>query len=248
MKKLISVLMLICIMASFCTVSAFAVTDITVKGDVYEEQFYFNVTSEREAIGFNMFFPETESFETSAIVIELYSGETLMSTTTNAKALTANKSLTVNIVFAGKASSSWNTVWNEFVTDLVLPDSVVITANGYTETFGLKNQSNKVPTLVTSKPVYLSENGTVIGFYDTIDEAIEAASDGATIEIRKEGTYVLPETDKSLTIKTRGISKDKVTIKSDVPVADKGNLNLDGVTVDAPPPPSCKSLRCSRNC
>ena len=236
MKRFISVLMLICIFASMLTVNAFAVTDITVKGDVKENTYYFNVTSDREAIGFNIVFPAPETFNAGAIEIKLYSGETPLSTTSNSSELTANTSLTANIVFYGKPSGSWNTTWTNYITETLLPTKAVITANGLTKEFAVGNQSGTVPTLSSSKPVTVMNGSSLVGYYNTLNEALAAAPTGAVVEL-KEGEYQMVSTsNKNLTIKgASGTNKANVKVKANTVTAHHGcSINFADLTIVAP--------------
>lgn len=61
MKRIAKIILLICIMAGLFGLNAYAVDDFSIKGDVQENKYYFNVTSDREAIGFNIVFPAPET-------------------------------------------------------------------------------------------------------------------------------------------------------------------------------------------
>lgn len=69
---------------------------------------------------------------TESLVVELYSDETLIATTTLAKSeYLSNSTLGVNIVISGSASSSWSTVWEDGMprADLV-PTKAVLYLDG----------------------------------------------------------------------------------------------------------------------
>lgn len=148
---------------------------------------------------------------------------------------------TANFVIWGTVSDSWSAEWATLPTDTLLPDSAVVYVDGESaslsfNTIGASNGKSTGDLVALTAPVAVRD-GNGNRFYNSLEEAVAAANDGATIELRDKKTYTLPKTDKKLTIKAAGgASEADVTVKADFPVANMSNLNLNGVTVEAPAP------------
>lgn len=158
---------------------------------------------------------------------------------------TASNSPGANFVIWGGPSDSWNISWVNLPTVTRQPNKAIVYIDDATLTVDIDgfadSSDGKTATTLTAvtSPIALRE-GNTNRFFDNINDAVAAASDNAVIEIRVPGTYVIENADKitkKLTIEAEVAKKADVIVKSDVPVANNDNLNLDGVTVDAPPPP-----------
>lgn len=130
-----------------------------------------------------------------SVVVKVYSGETLISTTNLTDKYTfpyEAATLGVNVVISGSTSSSWNTVWEEGMprADLV-PDKAVLYIDGTemdTATVTLNGIDNLgTPTVWETLPgVNPDPNAPVIYEVSTkaeLDAALAAAKDGDTIKL-----------------------------------------------------------------
>lgn len=159
---------------------------------------YTEQTSDRSRI-----FGEIYDLSASeSVVIELYSGETLLATTTlTNESYITSKTLTYGIVIGGRASSSWNTVWEEgHPVANVVPDKVVLYVDGTqmnsaTVTMG-KPDNLGTPAVWAELqgvaapvyPAYIGETG-----YESLEAALNAAkaSGTATTITLKAGEHAL---------------------------------------------------------
>lgn len=215
MKKFISVLVLVCIMASMFTLSAFADGAFFIHSDDKdtEKNMYWIYTSGtygtsdyREGFTINIS-PVSGTVlanDGEKIVVEYYNGSTRLCTSTYKGGYPVNNMLSCNTVWLGKASSSWDTVWENSISSTILPNKAVVTIGSTTETFeGVGAKGGSVDNFVmNTMPITVKNGNVVVGYYDTLAEAVKNAPSGAVIEL-KDGNHDFAATGgngKNLTI------------------------------------------------
>ncbi len=144
-----------------------------------------------------------------SVVVDLYSGETKLATTTLAKSeyLTSN-TLGVNIVIAGEASSSWNTEWHVAPIAHIIPNKAILylddeEMNVAEVTLGTIDDLGEpyvwgALTGVKPSPAMIGYTG-----YATLQDAINAAVNGDEIklyETLEENVIVSQTPDVAITI------------------------------------------------
>ena len=144
-----------------------------------------------------------------SVVVDLYSGETKLATTTLAKSeyLTSN-TLGVNIVIAGEASSSWNTEWHVAPIAHIIPNKAILylddeEMNVAEVTLGTIDDLGEpyvwgALTGVKPSPAMIGYTG-----YATLQDAINAAVNGDEIKLYEtlEENVTVPQTpDVAITI------------------------------------------------
>lgn len=186
-----------------------------------------------------------------SLVIKVYSGDTLLATTTLAKTeYLSNTTLGANIVISGSTSSSWNTVWEagmpraDLVPDkavLYIDDEVMNTANvtlNGIDNLGEPTVWANLPGVnpAPAAPVYVVEvNGVQ---HETLEAAFAAATKGETIKLLADATfsgqnaadklsgYVIDLNEKTMTLSGNTYLTGETTIKN-------GNIVVSGYVSDS---------------
>ena len=137
-----------------------------------------------------------------SVVVDLYSGETKLATTTLAKSeyLTSN-TLGVNIVIAGEASSSWNTEWHIAPIAHMIPNKAVLYLDGEEMNVAevtLGTIDDLGEPYVWGALTGVKPSPAMIGYtgYATLQDAINAAVNGDEIKLYEtlEENVTVPQT------------------------------------------------------
>ncbi len=144
-----------------------------------------------------------------SVVVDLYSGETKLATTTLAKPeyLTVN-TLGVNIIIAGNPSSSWNTEWHIAPIAHMIPNKAVLYLDGEEMNVAevtLSTIDNLGEPYVWGALTGVKPSPAMIGYtgYATLQDAINAAVNGDEIKLYEtlEENVTVPQTpDVAITI------------------------------------------------
>ena len=144
-----------------------------------------------------------------SVVVDLYSGETKLATTTLAKSeyLTSN-TLGVNIIIAGNPSSSWNTEWHIAPIAHMIPNKAVLYLDGEEMNVAevtLGTIDNLGEPYVWGALTGVKPSPAMIGYtgYATLQDAINAAVNGDEIklyETLEENVTVPQAPDVAITI------------------------------------------------
>ena len=251
MKKLLSVIMLVCIVASMCTVSAWADGNYGAQWIEAYKSGTPGTSDYREAFTCSLYIDGGQDFiVNNSLTVEWYSGSTLLCRSTlnsslipytGKPSLTADAGISCNAVIYGKPSSSWSTEWFVPMNNSTLPDHVVALIDG-TIRFEGGTIIQATPGIYDSLTapdmpiVRLNSNNTVAGYYNTLDEAVEAAPAGSKsyISIRAEGTYSLSDAQgKDITFISNA---SNVTIDND-PNGNYSNSTFENIPVTNLPAP-----------
>ena len=179
-----------------------------------------------------------------SVVVDLYSGETKLATTTLAKPeyLTSN-TLGVNIVIAGEASSSWNTEWHVAPIAHIIPNKAILylddeEMNVAEVTLGTIDDLGEpyvwgALTGVKPSPAMIGYTG-----YATLQDAINAAVNGDEITLHstiEENVTVTQTPNVSVTIDGRGTTnfRGSITVDGKSAACETAALTVKGITFNA---------------
>ena len=179
-----------------------------------------------------------------SVVVDLYSGETKLATTTLAKPehLTAN-TLGVNIIIAGNPSSSWNTEWHVAPIAHIIPNKAILylddeEMNVAEVTLGTIDDLGEpyvwgALTGVKPSPAMIGYTG-----YATLQDAINAAVNGDEITLHstiEENVTVTQTPNVSITIDGRGTTnfRGSITVDGKSAACETAALTVKGITFNA---------------
>jgi len=207
MKKLLSIILLVCIVASMCTVSAWAanpgINAVDIKGTLITGT--YGTPDYRERFSFEIYANKTtgnpidvyDTVCTNSIEVRLQDGDTVLCTSKATGNMGATT--TLNCVAYGKPSGSWQTTWYQPLSKTFNPNKIVIIVDD-TKTFTFNYNINSGDTQQYSQFKCVNSdfatrnNGIVVGYFDTFEEAVlAAASDNSEVFIRAADTYKLPD-------------------------------------------------------
>ena len=242
MKKLVKVLLLVCIMACMFCLSAYADVNTVYKVELFASTSgEVGTASYRENFRADIYVNQV----VTDIKVELCYGDTVLCTATPKLGVAdssfeekfeINGSVSCALVVAGRESGSWYNTWSTQLTKDNIPNRVKVYTNGSDtpDVFDLAISStgNKLDQFQTLKPIAVIEDGNVVGRYDDLASAIADADSGAIIELKK-GSYQMPSTSgKNITIKAA--DGESVEVVADTVTAHHGStITFENVTIIA---------------
>ena len=200
MKKLLSIVLLLCIVMSMCTVSAWAVAVdpngvyITVDATDGLREF-FSLQIKKEV--------SDTYIANSKFEMRLFCGTTLMSLTTPKFGThlgtgypISNETTCAIWAYGQDIPSSWNTVWYEPLSTTNQPDNYILTIDDNIVVKGALNyreHNDYTKFTCVTMPFAVRTKGIVTGYYNSIDEAMNVAGDESEVFIRQTGELILPD-------------------------------------------------------
>lgn len=209
-----------------------------LSADITYGAYNFSASGEGEKYRENFLIDVYNIVAEKSLELKLYSGETLVATTTLRETDRDDKTaiarpiirdaVTVNVVVAGRLSGSWDTVWHEAPSIKYIPDKAEVYADGklvetFEELFADEDKAAYIALPGVAKVASVTDASGNVSYYATLNEAFAAVEvagkAGATITLLEDVTL------------TEGITVTNANVLSGVTLDGNGKTitaNIEG--------------------